>query len=213
MSFKQKKPKKTLSISKMAETVRPKVPLLEILPFKHFEGTDNLLVLADDTGKDGSYLDMLTIIGKDLDFVYGANSEGAGRIIWDYHMLLNVYTTDFDILITQISAETVVQQQAWLANRDRIAMAQETDTCRYRQLQIQYELTDRQIKNLRHVAEKVKHQSYTAFIYGDNTAEARLNRDIFMNSGGQAITTKKMSLEKKKTMLSILQDPTQQLDK
>ncbi|MGY4735456.1 hypothetical protein ACU6W1_05990 [Weissella cibaria] len=213
MGFKQKR-EPLLSSIKLAELRRPKVDALSLLPYKRFVGEDNLLLLVDEKGEEAGYMEMLTILGKDLDFVYGQNSEGASAIIRDYHLLLNTYTTDFDIVITQMAAETNVQQRAWLAQRDTIStqLATERDPRKYKQLQVRYQLVERQLASLRHVAEKVKHQSYTAFIYGDSVEETRLHRDIFMSSGGQAITTKTMSLDKKHTMLAILQDPTQQLN-
>lgn len=213
MGFKQKR-EPLLSSIKLAELRRPKVDALSLLPYKRFVGEDNLLLLVDEKGEEAGYMEMLTILGKDLDFVYGQNSEGASAIIRDYHLLLNTYTTNFDIVITQMAAETTVQQRAWLAQRDTIStqLATERDPRKYKQLQVRYQLVERQLASLRHVAEKVKHQSYTAFIYGDSVEETRLHRDIFMSSGGQAITTKTMSLDKKHTMLAILQDPTQQLN-
>lgn len=213
MGFKKQR-EPLFSNVKLAELSRPKVDALTLFPYKRFEGDDNLLALVDETGADAGYMDMLTIIGKDLDFVYGANSEGASAIIRDYHLLLNTYTTDFDIVITQIPAETATQQRAWVAQRDRIAaeISVERDPRKYKLLQVRYQLVERQLAALRRVADKVKHQAYTVFIYGDSVAETRLNRDIFMSSGGRAMTTKKMSLEKKKLMLSILEDPTQQLN-
>lgn len=213
MGFKQKK-KNKLSIKQLAELNRPQVSLLDLLPFKRFEGKDNLLVLAGEDKKDAGYMDMLTIYGKDLDFVYGVGSEGASNIIRDYHLLLNTFTSDFDIIITRMSAETTIQQRAWLATRKAIdqEMAVTTDNHRYRQLQIRYQLVNRQLESLRNVAENVKHQSYTAFIYGDSVAETRTAREIFISSGGRAITAQPMSLNQKKTMLKILQDPTQQLN-
>ena len=194
MGFKQKK-KTKLSFKQVAELRRPQVSLLDLLPFKRFEGQDNLLVLAGEDKKDAGYMDMLTIYGKDLDFVYGVGSEGASNIIRDYHLLLNTFTSDFDIIITRMAAETTTQQRAWLSNRAAIdqEMANTTDNHRYCQLQIRY-------------------QSYTAFIYGDSAAEARTAREIFISSGGRAITAQPMSLDQKKTMLRILQDPTQQLN-
>ena len=213
MGFKKAK-KQKFSLKQLAELRRPQVGVLDILPFKRFEGDDNLLVLAGENKQDAGYMDMLTIYGKDLDFVYGVGSEGASNIIRDYHLLLNTFTSDFDIIITRMAAETTIQQRAWLANRQAIdqEMAQTTDQRRYRQLQLRYQLVTRQIESLRHVAENVKHQSYTAFIYGESAAETRTAREIFMSSGGRAITAQPMSLDKKKTMLQILQDPTQQLN-
>ena len=213
MGFKKAK-KQKFSLKQLAELRRPQVGVLDLLPFKRFEGDDNLLVLAGENKQDAGYMDMLTIYGKDLDFVYGVGSEGASNIIRDYHLLLNTFTSDFDIIITRMAAETTIQQRAWLANRQAIdqEMAQTTDQRRYRQLQLRYQLVTRQIESLRHVAENVKHQSYTAFIYGESSAETRTAREIFMSSGGRAITAQPMSLDKKKTMLQILQDPTQQLN-
>ncbi|MFH7316281.1 hypothetical protein ACHWP0_07800 [Weissella cibaria] len=213
MGFKKKR-ESIFSKVKLAELSRPKVDALSLFPYKRFEGEDNLLALVDETGADAGYMDMLTIIGKDLDFVYGVNSEGASAIIRDYHLLLNTYTTDFDIVITQMPAETSTQQRAWVAQRDLISqqIAMERDTRKYKQLQVRYQIVERQLAALRNVADKVKHQAYTAFIHGDSPAELRLNREIFMSSGGRAITTKTMSLEKKKLMLSIMEDPTQQLN-
>ena len=213
MGFKKAK-KQKFSLKQLAELRRPQVGVLDLLPFKRFEGDDNLLVLAGENKQDAGYMDMLTIYGKDLDFVYGVGSEGASNIILDYHLLLNTFTSDFDIIITRMAAETTIQQRAWLANRQEIdqEMAQTTDQRRYRQLQLRYQLVTRQIESLRHVAENVKHQSYTAFIYGESAAETRTAREIFMSSGGRAITAQPMSLDKKKTMLQILQDPTQQLN-
>lgn len=213
MGFKKAK-KQKFSLKQLAELRRPQVGVLDLLPFKRFEGDDNLLVLAGENKQDAGYMDMLTIYGKDLDFVYGVGSEGASNIIRDYHLLLNTFTSDFDIIITRMAAETTIQQRAWLANRQAIdqEMAETTDQRRYRQLQLRYQLVTRQIESLRHVAENVKHQSYTAFIYGESAAETRTAREIFMSSGGRAITAQPMSLDKKKTMLQILQDPTQQLN-
>lgn len=213
MGFKKAK-KQKFSLKQLAELRRPQVGVLDLLPFKRFEGDDNLLVLAGENKQDAGYMDMLTIYGKDLDFVYGVGSEGASNIIRDYHLLLNTFTSDFDIIITRMAAETTIQQRACLANRQAIdqEMAQTTDQRRYRQLQLRYQLVTRQIESLRHVAENVKHQSYTAFIYGESAAETRTAREIFMSSGGRAITAQPMSLDKKKTMLQILQDPTQQLN-
>ena len=213
MGFKKAK-KQKFSLKQLAELRRPQVGVLDLLPFKRFEGDDNLLVLAGENKQDAGYMDMLTIYGKDLDFVYGVGSEGASNIIRDYHLLLNTFTSDFDIIITRMAAETKIQQRAWLANRQAIdqEMAETTDQRRYRQLQLRYQLVTRQIESLRHVAENVKHQSYTAFIYGESAAETRTAREIFMSSGGRAITAQPMSLDKKKTMLQILQDPTQQLN-
>lgn len=213
MGFKKAK-KQKFSLKQLAELRRPQVGVLDLLPFKRFEGDDHLLVLAGENKQDAGYMDMLTIYGKDLDFVYGVGSEGASNIIRDYHLLLNTFTSDFDIIITRMAAETTIQQRAWLANRQAIdlEMAQTTDKRRYRQLQLRYQLVTRQIESLRHVAENVKHQSYTAFIYGESAAETRTAREIFMSSGGRAITAQPMSLDKKKTMLQILQDPTQQLN-
>lgn len=213
MGFKKAK-KQKFSLKQLAELRRPQVGVLDLLPFKRFEGDDNLLVLAGENKQDAGYMDMLTIYGKDLDFVYGVGSEGASNIIRDYHLLLNTFTSDSDIIITRMAAETTIQQRAWLANRQAIdqEMAQTTDQRRYRQLQLRYQLVTRQIESLRHVAENVKHQSYTAFIYGESAAETRTAREIFMSSGGRAITAQPMSLDKKKTMLQILQDPTQQLN-
>lgn len=213
MGFKKAK-KQKFSLKQLAELRRPQVGVLDLLPFKRFEGDDNLLVLAGENKQDAGYMDMLTIYGKDLDFVYGVGSEGASNIIRDYHLLLNTFTSDFDIIITRMAAETTIQQRAWLANRQAIdqEMAETTDQRRYRQLQLRYQLVTRQIESLRHVAENVKHQSYTAFIYGESSAETRTAREIFMSSGGRAITAQPMSLDKKKTMLQILQDPTQQLN-
>ncbi|MFL2043606.1 hypothetical protein [Weissella hellenica] len=213
MGFKKAK-KQKFSLKQLAELRRPQVGVLDLLPFKRFEGDDNLLVLAGENKQDAGYMDMLTIYGKDLDFVYGVGSEGASNIIRDYHLLLNTFTSDFDIIITRMAAETTIQQRAWLANRQAIdqEMAQTTDQRRYRQLQLRYQLVNCQIESLRHVAENVKHQSYTAFIYGESAAETRTAREIFMSSGGRAITAQPMSLDKKKTMLQILQDPTQQLN-
>jgi hypothetical protein len=213
MGFKKKR-ESLLSSVKLDQIRRPRVDALSLLPYKRFVGEDNLLLLVDEKGEDAGFMEMLTILGKDLDFVFGQNSEGASMIIRDYHLLLNTYTTDFDIVITQMAAETAIQQRSWLAQRDTIStqLSTERDPRKYKQLQVRYQLVERQLAGLRHVAEKVKHQSYTAFIYGDSVEETRLHREIFMNSGGRAITTKTMSLDKKKTMLSILQDPTQQLN-
>lgn len=215
MGFKTKNTNKVEVVTPVfAELKRKVAGIKTVLPFKRFEGPDNLLVLADEEGKDAGYMEMLTILGKDLDFVFGVNSEGSTNIIRDFHTFLNTYTTDFDIVITQMAAETTTQQNAWLAVRDRVSaeMAVERDAKRYKQLQVRYQLAEKEIGRLKTVADKVKHQSYMAFIYGDSAQEARMYRDIFMGSGGRAITSKQISLDKKKTMLQILQDPSLQLN-
>lgn len=210
MAFKSnKKPVKI----KNAVSYRQEASLLTLLPWQSFEGVDHLLRLADENGDKTGYMEMLSIEGKDLDFVYGIGSDGAGRIIQDYHTLLNTYLDDFDIIITKMPANTMIQQRSWINIRDQVSteLQNETDVRKRTQLQHRYQIADEQIGRLKIVQDSVAHQAYTVFLYGKTPSETRELRDKFMGSGGRAINTKRISLDQKKHLLSMLQDPTQQL--
>lgn len=211
MAFKRKSSK--VLNAKDVVSFRSTMPLVSLLPWQKFEGTDNLLRLANEDGEPDGYLDMLSIEGKDLDFVYGVGSDGASRIIQDYHMLLNTYLSDFDILITKMPASTTIQQRSWINNRDQILkeLQNSSDVNLREQLQRRYMAAEKIVGKLQTVEDVVVHQAYTALIYGDSMRETRENRDSFIRLGGMAINAKRVSLKQKKNILSMLQDPTRQL--
>ncbi|GAK31058.1 hypothetical protein WOSG25_070350 [Weissella oryzae SG25] len=213
MAFK-KKESRTLNVKDVV-AFRQSLPLVSLLPWQSFEGTDNLLRLANSEGESEGYMEMLSIEGKDLDFVYGKGTDGASRIIQDYHTLLNTYVNDFDIVITRMAASTTKQQRSWINTRDRILQDLQTvhnDKARER-LQKRYLGVQKILRQLEIVEDVVVHQAYTVFIYGETMAETRERRELFTRLGNQAVKTGKMSLKQKKDILAMLQDPTQQLNK
>jgi hypothetical protein len=213
MAFKKKRSR--VLNAKDVVSFRAQMPLISMLPWQKFEGSDNLLRLANEDGEHDGYMEMLTIEGKDLDFVYGVGSDGASRIIQDYHTLLNTYLSDFDIIITKMPASTTIQQRSWIIIRDQILtdLQNTSDAKLLDQLQRRYKAAERIINDLHTVEEAVVHQAYTAFIYGNTPSETREQRETFIRLGGTAINASRMSLKQKKNILSMLQDPTRQLNK
>lgn len=193
---------------------RPVNKLTAFLRWKGFEGTDDLLVLSDANGDTTGYLEMITIYGKDLDFVYGKGSAGASQIIQDYHSFLRTYLEDFDILITQMPADARVQTTSWsneLAKIEQEMGATSPQNKRYKQLLMRHKIVKTELNHTRFVEQNLSHEAYTAFVYGETKAEVRQQRQAFMNSGGTALSTSLMTRKQKEFILSIMMDPTIQL--
>lgn len=208
---------KTASKKPLFKDVQLRRPIkneLDFLNWKSFTGRDDLLVLCDNKGTTTGYMDMVTILGKDLDFIYGAGSEGASTILKDYHLLLKVFLSDFDILITQMPADTGKQQVSWsnmLGKLEQELRTLDPKTNAYEQALIRRDLLRTQLRNIRDVEHKVMHEAYTAFIYGKTEQETRRNRDTFRNVGGTALETRLMQRKQKEYILEVLLDPTRQL--
>ncbi|MBS0949217.1 hypothetical protein JK159_02315 [Weissella minor] len=217
MAFEGTKPKQKIFKSNPLQDVqlrRPVKGLLDFLQWKGFVGDDDILVLTDNKGKTVGYLDMVTILGKDLDFVYGQGSDGASQIIRDYNSFLRSYLMDFDILITQMPADTQDQQSSWafeLAKLENELRHYEKGSRAYDQGLIRRKELKRQLGRARFVQNNIEHEAYTAFIYGETEKETRRLREQFKHTGGSALDTRKMEREQKEYILAVLQDPTRQL--
>jgi len=110
IQIQQKKSKNSLSAITIFKSNRVKKPSYMILPYKDIleDKPGQPILLTDDT-----YADMLNLPGKDLDFLNTDGDNSASEIIGAFHALLSTYTESFDIKVSQLPADTRVQQGAW----------------------------------------------------------------------------------------------------
>ncbi|MBK0040771.1 MULTISPECIES: hypothetical protein [unclassified Leuconostoc] len=207
---KQKKRHVTFSQMKVIWSRRQQEPIWQIIPYKRILETNkhHPIVLQDDT-----YLDMLNIPGKDLDFISsdGANSDKS--VIESFHRFLTIYVSDFDIIVSQLPADTKTQKAAWsgrLAEIDQ-ALRDVATQARYDQLLQQRQYVLMQIETDNNVVEKITHQEYTAFIYGDSIKKLDQYRTMFLTEGGQAFQAQEVSAKRKRMILYQLNNPAEML--
>ena len=106
---KQAQKGKGLTVVKQALDNRKPIPIYFALPYKDIlNKKGHPILLADDT-----YADMLNLPGKDLDFLNAEGDKSSNAIIADFHQLLSVYVEDFDIFVSQLPADTRIQQASW----------------------------------------------------------------------------------------------------
>ncbi|MFH0349141.1 hypothetical protein ACG92U_02570 [Leuconostoc citreum] len=105
----QNKKPRGLTVVKQALNNRKPIPIFFALPYKDIlNKKGHPILLADDT-----YADMLNLPGKDLDFLNAEGDKSSNAIIADFHQLLSVYVEDFDIFVSQLPADTRIQQVSW----------------------------------------------------------------------------------------------------
>lgn len=215
MSLLKQKQNQKLGLFKDVQLHRAKKGLLGYLQWKGFtDDDDQLLKLTNHEGETIGYLDMLEVLGKDLDYVYGAGSDAASQIVYGYQTLLNTYTEDFDILITQMPADTHVQQQNFsrLLQEINVTIQQTSkDAPNYKQLLQRRKVAQRQLNHAQFVADHIDHEAYTVFIYGDTAADTIRLRQQFKQLGGSAVTTRDKPLADKEAVLALLANPGRQL--
>lgn len=193
---------------------RSKINLYEFIPYSKLVGPDNLLELRDSakgiTSDPTGYMDMLTILGKDLYFMDGSSGIDSTDMIRGFDELLTTYVGDWDIVIAQMPAETSVQQASW--GRELSKINEELNNAQteraYLQILARREIALGEIAMGQQVEDMVTHEEYTAFIYGETQAETRQLRQEFQEKGGVAIQTRRMSKERKQSLLKLINDPT-----
>lgn len=217
-----KKNKQTILAKKSVEALqnvqirtkrRKKLSIVDMIGYSKFVGKDNLLELRDP--KDAAnpevigYMDMITIIGKDLNFLDDSNGSEDIDIIRGFYELLSSYVDDWDSIVSQMPADTSIQQAAWATNLDAISkeMGETTDSQRYQQLQARYQLTLNEMEMDKVIVDKVTHQTYVAFIYGNTKGETRRLVKEFKALGGNSVVTEKMPLIRKEMMLKLFNNP------
>ena len=208
----QIKPKNSLSSITIFKSHRIKKPNYLIFPYKDIleNKPGQPILLADDT-----YADMLNLPVNDLDFLNADGDNSASEIIGAFHALLSTYTESFDIKVSQLPADTRVQQGAWGQELVRVESQLQqlaTDSREYAQLlQMRYFIL-REINLEKNVVSDIKHQEYTAVIYGKSLPALEKNRRDFMAQSGAAFTPEQMTLERKKMILYQINNPGENLE-
>ncbi|MCK8605729.1 hypothetical protein LNP18_06375 [Leuconostoc citreum] len=209
---KKKQPKKTfLSTIRNRVVSRRPIPVPFFLPYKDIlNRKGHPILLHDDT-----YADLLNLPGKDLDFLDSDGINSAKSIISDFHMFLSVYLEDFDIIIIQLPADTRVQQSSWGQEVVRIdqELNQNNLSDRHRQQLLQMRrMILREISLEKDVVGDIKHQEYTAVIYGKTLSALEKNRRDFIDHTGLAFTPEPVSLERKKLVMYQINNPGETLE-
>lgn len=207
---KQKKETILTSVRNRVEARRP-IPVPFFLPYKAIlKRKGNPILLQDDT-----YADLLNLPGKDLDFLDSDGINSAKSIISDFHMFLSTYLEDFDIIIIQLPADTRVQQASWGQEVVRIdeELNDTTLSDRHRQqlLQMRHMIL-REISLEKDVVGDIKHQEYTAVVYGKTLSALEKNRREFIEHTGLAFTPEPVSLERKKLVFYQINNPGETLE-
>jgi hypothetical protein len=208
------KPKaRRLSLAKMKViwSRRLQEPIWQIVPYKRILMTNkhHPIILQDDT-----YLDMLNIPGKDLDFISSEGVNSDKTVIEAFHRFLTIYVPDFDIIVSQLPADTKTQQSAWSGHLAEIddELRITDDQRRYDQLLQQRRYVLMQIETDKNVVEKITHQEYTAFIYADSLKKLDQNRLMFLKEGGQAFQAQTVSVKRKQMILYQINNPADMLN-
>lgn len=198
------------AIKNKIEARRP-IPIWNFLPYKDIlNRKGHPILLADDT-----YADLLNLPGKDLDFLDAEGANSSKSIIADFHVLLSTYLEDFDIKIIQLPADTRIQQASWgkeLVKIERALTNQALDERHYNQLVQMRQTVLREISMEKDVVGDIKHQEYTAVIYGKTLATLEKNRRDFIAHAGLAFTPEPVTLERKKLVLYQINNPGETLE-
>ncbi|MCK8605673.1 hypothetical protein LNP18_06095 [Leuconostoc citreum] len=183
----------------------------DFLPYKDILKKKGSPILLED----GTYADLLNLPGKDLDFLDTDGPNSSTSIISDFHLFLSVYLADFDIIIIQLPADTRVQQSSWGQDVVHIdqALADDSLTDRHYQqlLQMRRHIL-REIRVEKDVVSEIKHQEYTAVIYGKTLAALEKNRNEFIAHAGLAFTPETVTLERKKMVLYQINNPGETIE-
>lgn len=213
MAIKQQTKTKQPVIAMVKNKIKARrpIPMNFFLPYKDIlKRKGQPILLADDT-----YADMLNLPGKDLDFLDSDGLNSSKSIIGDFHLFLSTYLEDFDIKIIQLPADTRVQQATWgqeLSNIDKALANQALDQRHYQQLLAMRAAVLREISVEKDVVSDIKHQEYTAIIYGNTLAALDKNRRDFISHAGLAFSPEPVSLERKKLVLYQINNPGEMLE-
>lgn len=213
MGIKAKQKQKSNALTKVKQSItnRKPIPMYFALPYKDIlNQKGNPILLADDT-----YADMLNLPGKDLDFLNTDGDKSSNAIIADFHQLLSVYVDDFDIFVSQLPADTRRQQAAW--GQELVAVEDELnrgglDDRHYQQLLMMRHTILQEISIEKNIVGDIKHQEYTAVIYGKTTAALEKNRRDFISHAGMAFTPEPVSLARKKMVMYQINNPGETLE-
>lgn len=212
MALKNKNQKKVNNFSKIIQkrSNRKPVPIWNFLPYKRIlPQRPHYLLLADDT-----YLEMMNLPGKDLDFLNADGFDGSNQTIIDFYALLSAYTPDFDILISQLPADTRVQQSAWgqRLNEIETELAQAQTDQRRTQLIAARNWATAEIKTDINIVSQVTHQEYTLFLYGETIKQLDERKRLFLSLCRKAFTPNSISVERKEMILQQINNPGDRLE-
>lgn len=212
MALKNKNQKRVNNFSKIIQkrSNRKPVPIWKFLPYKKIlSQRPNYLLLADDT-----YLEMMNLPGKDLDFLNADGFDGSNQIIVDFYALLSAYTPDFDILISQLPADTRVQQSAWGQRLNEIEkeLSQRISDQRRTQLIAARNWANSEIQTDINIVSQVTHQEYTLFLYGETIKQLEERKRLFLSLSRTAFTPAPISVERKEMILRQINNPGDRLE-
>ena len=202
-----KKPKQTRPLASVInfKSNRTKQAITDLAPYKKIlDQPGNPILLAD-----GTFMDMLNLPGKDLDFLNKDGQNGALDILRDFHRLLTVYTPDFDIKVSQMPAETKKQQAAWATQLATIDndLRQDNTQRQYNQLLMRRQWIIDEINYAKTHVASIRHQDYTIFLYAETLAELTRYRNKFIAESHMAFDPKPISLIRKKAILYQINNP------
>ncbi|CAM3168040.1 hypothetical protein [Leuconostoc rapi] len=208
---KQTQRKQGLTVVKQALDSRKPIPIFFALPYKDIlNKLGHPILLTDDT-----YADMLNLPGKDLDFLNAEGDKSSNAIIADFHQLLSIYVEDFDIFVSQLPADTRIQQASWgheLVKIENELNSADLDDRHYQQLLMMRQTILQEINIEKNVVGDIKHQEYTAVIYGKTIAALEKNRRDFIAHAGMAFTPEPVSLARKKMVMYQINNPGETLE-
>ena len=213
MGLKTTKQKRSLNLTYVKNKIESHqpIPVYLFLPYKDILNRKGQpILLQDDT-----YADLLNLPGKDLDFLDSDGINSSKSIIADFHKLLSTYLEDFDIKISQLPADTRTQQASWgkeLIKVETQMGVKNLDERHYNQLLQMRQTILREISLEKDVVSDIKHQEYTAVIYGKTLAALEKNRRDFIANAGLAFTPEPVSLERKKLVLYQINNPGENLE-
>ncbi|CAK1253719.1 hypothetical protein [Fructobacillus tropaeoli] len=212
MALKNTNKQKTRNLTKIIQkrSDRKPVSVWDFLPYKKFlVQRPNYLLLADDT-----YLEMMNLPGKDLDFLNADGFDGSNQTIIDFYALLSAYTPDFDILISQLPADTKLQQSAWgqRLNDIEAELMQPISDQRRTQLIAARNWATAEIQTDMNIVSQVTHQEYTLFLYGDTIKQLDERKQLFLSLSRSAFTPTTINVERKEMILRQINNPGERLE-
>ncbi|GAK31548.1 hypothetical protein WOSG25_110260 [Weissella oryzae SG25] len=218
MAFRTKDSKKKAKVTselfnqiKLAVNTREKFELTQFIAYKKiYRDRENVVELNNDLG----FITFLNIPGRDLDFINSEGTEGAAEVIAQYHRFLNVYLDDWDVIISQLPADTTEQKLAWLDLQNRIdqELAQIQDQRLYDQALARRQFATEQIQIAINVGEQITHQDYTAVVHGNSISSVLEKRERFMQEAANSLSPTPMKYERIMMLLRQLNNPTENIE-
>lgn len=174
----------------------PSASILKLFNYKAIDDDNDHLIIAHD----GSYIEMLNIRGHGVGTL---TYDQQDYLLSDYHRFLQVFLPDHKYLITPFPVDTSTQKSFWGQRYIKVSnqLRHESNQIRLRQLQTQLRYIKVTQKNNILVEQQLRSEEFFLILFGKDKETIREERDTAMNSGGIALITNQLTLEKKKEIL------------